>query len=422
MAVTKKNILVVEDSPIVLKILSHILKNELDERHFAIDYAESLAQAKQLLDSDKEYFAALADLNLPDAPDGEVVELILDRSIPCIVLTGTYSEERRDKLLMMGIVDYVVKESRFSYGYAVKLINRLVLNESIKVLLVEDSETSRKYIRGLLKHHLFQVLEAENGVEGLKIYEQNPDIRLIITDYFMPEMDGFELVREIRSRSDKSDLAIIGLSSADKSSLSAKFIKNGANDFLQKPFFAEELHCRVIHNLESIELMQALHDAAHRDYLTGLYNRRYLFDVGEDQYAKALQGNAPLAVALMDIDHFKAINDNYGHEGGDAVLVDTGSLLNEAFERFVVARMGGEEFCVIMPGLSQQQAYTLMDGFRARFENEGVDIGGGTYIESTISIGVTSIKGESLDQMIAAADELLYRAKEVGRNFVIGDD
>ncbi|GAA3932708.1 diguanylate cyclase [Litoribacillus peritrichatus] len=415
----KKRVLVVEDSPIVLKIIGHMVRQELDESLYEVDFVDSMAAASQLME-EHTYFAALADLNLPDAPNGEVVDSVLAKGIPCIVLTGTYSEERRESLLKLGIVDYVVKESRFSYAYAVKLVNRLALNEFIKVLVVEDSTTARNYVKGLLEQHLFQVLEAENGLQALDIYKQHPEIRLIITDYHMPEMDGFELVREIRGQSDKTDLAIIGLSSVEKSALSAKFIKNGANDFLQKPFFPEELHCRVIHNLESIELIQALNDAANSDYLTKLYNRRYLFDVGGAQYDHA-QPNKPFAVALMDIDHFKAFNDNYGHEAGDAMLVHVGQLLKESFSRFLVARMGGEEFCVLLPGLSQNQAYTLMNNFRTRFEDEGMYLGD-EYIQATISIGVTSMKGDNLDSMIATADELLYRAKEVGRNFVIGDD
>lgn len=415
----QKRILVVEDSPMVMKIIRHIINQQLPQKEYLIDYVESLSAAKVCI-AENEYFAALADLNLPDAPDGEVVEFILDQKIPCIVLTGSYSEERREKLLMMGIVDYVVKESGFYYQYAVKLIQRLSLNESIKVLVVEDSKTARNYLKNLLEQHLFQVLEAEHGIEALEVYQQNPDIRLIITDFNMPQMDGFELVRKIRAQSEKSDLAIIGLSSSEKGALSAKFIKNGANDFLQKPFFPEELNCRVIHNLEAIEQVQALNEAANRDYLTNLYNRRYLFKVGEDLHRNAQQGR-PFALAVMDIDHFKSFNDSYGHEAGDTMLVQMGEVLGESFSRFVTARLGGEEFCVLLPGLSQEQALTLMDQFRQRFEDEGVYLGD-VYLQATVSIGVTSFLGNSLTNMLNHADELLYRAKEMGRNIVVGDE
>ncbi|WP_386714822.1 response regulator [Litoribrevibacter euphylliae] len=418
MSSQKKRILVVEDSPIVLKILRHIVNQELDPKCYQVDYVDSLAGAKESIQQ-QDYFAALADLNLPDAPDGEVVDFILDKGIPCIVLTGSYSEERREKLLTMGIVDYVVKESRFSYAYAVKLVQRLTLNEFIKVLVVEDSVTARKYVKTLLQQHLFQVLEAENGVDALKVYEQHPEVRLIITDYHMPEMDGFELVRQIRMQSDKSDLAIIGLSSMEKGALSAKFIKNGANDFLQKPFFPEELHCRVIHNLESIEQIQALNEAANRDYLTKLYNRRYLFNAGQEVHRNANQ-KKPLAVAMMSVDNFKDVNDQYGHEAGDALLIHMGELISESFSRFLTARLDGETFCVLLPGLSSSQALTLMEQFRLKVEDQGVYIGD-QYIDTTISVGVATQLVTSLDGMIHRADEYLCRAKDMGSNQVVGE-
>lgn len=418
MSSQKKRILVVEDSPIVLKILRHIVTQELDPKCYDVDYADSLTEAKNCI-AQHHYFAALADLNLPDAPEGEVVDFILSHKVPCIVLTGSYSEERREKLLMMGIVDYVVKESRFSYAYAIKLIQRLTLNEFIKVLVVEDSVTARKYVKTLLEQHLFQVLEADNGVQALQMYKQHPEIRLIITDYHMPEMDGFELVRQIRMQSDKSDLAIIGLSSMDKGALSAKFIKNGANDFLQKPFFPEELHCRVIHNLESIEQIQALNEAANRDYLTQLYNRRYLFSAGEDIYQNAHQGK-PLAVAMMNVDNFKTINDQYGHEASDALLIHMGDLVSESFSRFLTARLDGETFCVLLPGLSPQQALTLMEQFRLRVEDQGVYFGD-LYFDTSISVGIAAHLGDSLDDMINRADDCLYRAKDTGGNHVVGE-
>jgi diguanylate cyclase (GGDEF)-like protein len=414
-----KRVLVVEDNPIVLKILKHLVKQELNQSTYEVDYVDSMLGAKELIE-ENNYFASIADLNLPDSPDGEVVQYLLDRGIPCIVLTANYSEERREKLLVTGIVDYVVKDSRFSFGYAVKLVHRLALNEKIKILVVEDSRTARKYVCDLLLRHQFQIIEADNGIRALALYEEHPDIRLIITDYHMPEMDGFELVREIRGRSDKSDLAIIGLSSVEKSTLSAKFIKNGANDFLQKPFFPEELHCRVIHNLESIELIQALNDAAHKDYLTGLHNRRYMFDSGEALYERAKRGDSPLALAVMDIDAFKHINDTYGHEAGDAVLMFMGKLLREAFSRFLPVRFGGEEFCILLPGLTQAQAHSLMDQFRARIEEEGIYFED-NYLQVTMSIGVTSQLRNSLDEMVKIADEQLHRAKALGRNLVIGD-
>jgi diguanylate cyclase (GGDEF)-like protein len=417
-----KKILIVEDSSTVTKILKHLIKQH---PNLTALYAASLEQGKALYEQYKaEIFAGVIDLNLPDAPNGEMVDYLLKQNLPVIVLTANYQEEKRLELLEKGIVDYVIKESRYSYNYALNLIPRLEKNQNIKILIAEDSRPTRAFVKALLEKHLYQVLEAGNGVEALQVIKDNPDIKLLITDYHMPEMDGFELVRTIRQNIDKSDLVIIGLSGEGKGTLSAKFIKNGANDFLQKPFFHEELYCRVMHNIEELELIEKIRDTANRDFLTNLHNRRYYFDNGEKLHAKAIKNNTPLAVAMLDIDHFKEFNDNYGHEIGDKVLIFLAEELKEAFSRFVVARIGGEEFSIIIPGINNEQAFSLLDKFRSNTASMTIDVGAedGELLDLTISIGVTNEKFESLDQQIHYADQLLYRAKEAGRNMVVGDE
>jgi diguanylate cyclase (GGDEF)-like protein len=416
-----KKILIVEDSSTITKILRHLVSQQTGiEAFFAASFAESEALYKA---HKNEIFAAVIDLNLPDAPNGETVDYFLSKELPVVVLTANYKEEKRKELVEKGIVDYVIKESRYSYIYVFKLIHRLDRNQHIKILVVEDSRPTRALIRALLKKHLYQVLEASNGVEALDVLKENSDVKMLITDYHMPEMDGFELVKAIRHNIDKSGLVIIGLSGQGESSLSAKFIKNGANDFLQKPFLHEEFYCRIMHNIEELELIEELRDTANRDYLTGLHNRRYLFDIGEAQHQQALNNNTPISVAMFDVDNFKHVNDTYGHKIGDKVLIFLSEEMQHSFSRFLIARMGGEEFCVILPGLNNEQAITLMDRFRSIICSSEipVDHEDGS-ISINISIGVTSITHENLEQQINCADGLLYRAKEAGRNVVIGDD
>ncbi len=299
-----KKILIVEDSTTVTKILKHLIKQRTDiDAFFAASYAESETLYREHQD---DIFAAVVDLHLPDAPDGETVDFFLSKGLPVIVLTTNYQEEKREALLQKGIVDYIIKESRYSYNFALNLINRLDKNQNIKVLVAEDSSPTRKFIKQLLQKHLYQVLEAENGLQALDVLKENTDIKLLIADYNMPEMDGFELVRSIRHNIDKSDLVIIGLSADGEDALSAKFIKNGANDFLQKPFRHEELYCRVMHNIEELELIEEIRNIANRDYLTGLYNRRYFNEKGELLHSHAVSSQNPLAVAMLDIDHFSS--------------------------------------------------------------------------------------------------------------------
>ncbi|WP_415904564.1 diguanylate cyclase [Neptuniibacter sp. QD48_55] len=408
-------VLVVEDSQLVSRVLQRLFQSA--DLPVEIIFCESLLQAQEKIDLYEDIFAALVDLNLPDAPNGEIVDLILAQNIPTIVLTGSYDDDKRESLLQQGVVDYIIKESRFSYEYAVQLIHRLLKNRTIKVLLVEDSSSYRLLIRKQLEKHLYQVIEASNGQEGLAKLQQDPEIKLILTDYEMPNMNGIELVQAIRREYETSELKIIGISAADSPSLSAKFIKSGANDFLTKPFNYEELHCRVMHNIEQMELIAQIKDAANRDFLTGLHNRRYLFEQSEKLLT---QSQNQACLAMMDLDFFKQINDNYGHDAGDAVLTQIATLLNRSFNRFLHARIGGEEFCVLLSGLNLEQADILMQHF-CTLVHDTEFVFADQILPVTVSIGLIERDDDNFSQMISRADEMLYKAKEAGRNTVVCD-
>lgn len=412
-----RKILVVEDSSTVTQALRRIIELESD---FLGVYSASYKETTQKIAEHREdIFVALVDLNLPDAADGEVVDYLLSLGVPTIVLTANFDEGNRENLFRKGIVDYVSKEGLYSFRYAVKLVDRIYKNQKIKVLVVDDSEVSRRFVGGLLKLYLFEVYTANDGVEATKMLLDMPDIKMLITDYNMPNMDGFALVQSLRNRHKKTDLVIIGISSEGQESLSAKFIKNGANDFLRKPFNREEFQCRVMHNIQALEHIEQIRNIANRDYLTGAYNRRYFFNSGGAMYKTARQDASPLAVAVIDIDFFKKINDSYGHDVGDGVLKYFSKMLNTSLSRFLVARAGGEEFFILMLGLNNRQACTLIDAAREIICNSVIDIEG-TEIRMSFSAGVSNDLCANLDEQIKMADEFLYRAKADGRNCVVG--
>lgn len=414
-----KKVLVVEDSSTVTKILKYVFESQTE---FEFLFVDSLKETKKQLEkNESEFFAAVVDLHLPDAPHGQAIELVRDSGIPTIVLTARIDENKRDLLISHGVVDYIIKESRYSYDYVTKLLKRLWSNQNTKVLVVEDSQVSLNHISKLLTNHLFKVVEATNGKEALKVLKANPDIKMVIADHHMPEMDGFELVKTIRHDYKNKDLIIIGLSTTQKGSLSAKFIKNGANDFLVKPFSEEEFHCRIIHNIETQELMDTIRRNAYSDSLTGLPNRRFFFEDGEKLWQTAKAKNQPIAIAVIDIDRFKQINDTFGHVAGDKVLAKLGEKLAIFSEKFLVARVGGEEFYVLMPGVKHQQALQLTESFRRSVNDAAFDIGGDTTIKVTCSAGVSNEVSDTLDEHISVADRYLYKAKMKGRNKIIGD-
>ncbi|MBT8340380.1 MAG: response regulator, partial [Desulfatitalea sp.] len=247
-------ILLVEDS----KFISEMIKNEIAKHlDFEVDWCVTYEDTQALLAEMKQhYFIALLGLNLPDAPNGEIVDLILSHDIPSIVFTAEFSHEIRERVWSKKIIDYVLKQSAQDVDYLISLIRRIHLNRSIKVLVVDDSVSTRQHIISLLKVHQYNVIQANDGREALDRIGEHPDIKLVITDYHMPRMDGFELTQALRNTRSKESLAIIGISAQEDTILAAHFIKSGANDFIQKPFEAEEFYCRVNQNIETIEYIE----------------------------------------------------------------------------------------------------------------------------------------------------------------------
>lgn len=410
------SVLIVEDSQVVIKVLRYIASRTLST--FDVVFAMSADEARKELNRRDDWFAAIVDLTLPDAPNGEMVDYMLENQVPTIVLTGRMGDENRDALLRQGIVDYVQKEGLYSYQYAVNLINRLHRNRDIKVMVAEDSSVTRWFVADLLRRHQFQVVEAENGQQALDGILADDSIDILLTDYNMPKLDGFSLIHALRYQHEKVDLVIIGLSSADDKYLSAKFIKNGANDFLYKPFSHEEFFCRIMHAVESMERNKELQRLAYTDALTNIHNRRYFIEQARKLLQKANASESPLSLAILDIDFFKQVNDQYGHDVGNLVLISFAQTLSKAFSRFVLARTGGEEFCVLFYGLPAQRAAKLLDAVREQLESSSVETPNGP-LNFTFSSGVAELPTDSLETLMKNADIQLYEAKEQGRNRVL---
>lgn len=407
-------ILVVDDSKMFVQVLVGNLKESIDAE---VVSAGSMGEACELLRR-HAFDLALLDLNLPDAPQGEVVDLVLERGVPVIVFAGDCADQTRERLWSKRIVDYVVKEGAESLTYAVRQARRVIMNRDAKALVVEDSETVRTMLAGLLRVHCFEVFEAGNGREAMTVLNANPGIQLIITDFEMPEMDGLRFVRLVRARHPKDELAIIGISSHEQENLSARFLKSGANDFLTKPFSSEEFYCRVSQNMDLLEYIRTIKDYSEKDFLTGLYNRRYLFSQGAGRARRKQAAGGAVYLAMLDIDHFKKINDRYGHEKGDAVLKDMGERLRQRFASLGIAvRLGGEEFCLLLDAVDGD-VVEIVEGFRREVSSTPVTAGG-SRIAFTVSVGLCGSANKDIESMIRRADELLYEAKEQGRDRLV---
>lgn len=412
----KNKILIVEDNKALAKLIAKKMEDKVE---MDIDIAHSLAEAQAFLTDPKEYFIALLDLNLPDAPNGEVVDYVISKGLPSIVLTGSMDEATRESFIHKDIVDYVYKGNMDDINYIFRIINRLSKNRQYKVMVVEDSAPFRSALKKILTSLQFQVFTAAHGEEAMNYFTDNPDIKLALCDYRMPVKDGLEVLKEIRAIGDKNQIGVLMMTSPSENVNGAIFLKNSANDFIAKPFVKEELICRVNNTIEAMENINQIADFANKDFLTGVYNRRYFYENMNEYVAYAEEHMEPYVVAMLDIDHFKKINDTHGHNSGDKVLKTLAKkLIDETKGDDLIARFGGEEFCVILKNISNEDAVKFFVNLRANIANCKVQLKK-EQISFTVSIGVAFSRSDyRLDELLELADEALYRAKENGRNRV----
>jgi len=410
-----KKLLIVEDSEEISSLLQCALEGQIGVE---VIVAENMAAAKLAIATHADsFFLAILDLSLPDAPQGEIVDYVISQSIPVIILTATNNDHIHELMMEKPILDYIVKHNTDEFQYITDLVDRLYNNADRKVLIVDDSKTSRLHLRSLLEQHNLNVYEACDGLEGLDVLKQHPDIMLIITEYNMPNMDGIDFIYKVREKYSRNELSIIGISTQDSNSLSVKLLKSGANDFLSRPFLHEEFYCRANQNIDTIKYYRQMREAAVTDYLTGLHNRKYLYDAGTKLFNNAKRGHISLTVGMIDIDFFKKINDEHGHHVGDLALKHISNIMQTQLrDGDIIARMGGEEFCILCVNLDPNHTSELFNRLRIDIMNKLLVVNEDLKIEMTVSIGIFEGEHDSLDAMINNADAALYDAKQSGRN------
>ena len=247
-------VIVAEDSNVFTSMIRQRIKELLEiDVEICRDF-EELQKANEK--SDVPIRLAISNINLPGAEQGEALNYLVDVGIPTIVFTGTLQDTTRDKLLSNQIVDYILKDSVFAVDMLVEAVCRFLTNHNHHVLIVDDSQTARALLTTRLKRYNFRVSVAESGQKAYEILKANRDISLMITDYNMPDIDGFELTRRIRAHIGSHQLRIIGVSSSTDRLLSARFLKAGGNDFMMRPFIDEEFYCRVNQNLDTLSQMR----------------------------------------------------------------------------------------------------------------------------------------------------------------------
>lgn len=245
-------LLIIEDSKMLCKIFDELLTKYTD---FDFDIAQTYQEAKNFVKKTRYEFA-VADMNLPDANSGEIIPLLNKYNIAPIVFTGIFDEAFREGFETSNIVDYVLKERYENILYVVEKLKQLELNKTKTVLVVDDSTLYSNFLKQNLLLHHFKVVTAPNGKEALAKLELHPDIELVITDYHMPVMNGLEFVRKARKKKNKKELAIITLTSDTNSYTTSRFLKEGANDYITKPFSRDEFYSRIYQNIEVVAMFE----------------------------------------------------------------------------------------------------------------------------------------------------------------------
>ncbi len=415
-----KRLLLIEDS----RMFATALKHGLELTHgVSVTHCASLKAVKaEFSDMAEEFSLAVLDLNLPDAPNCEALDFLLKEGVPAIVFTAAFNDGTRDEILSRGVVDCIVKNEPHSLNGLIASVGRALASGRTTVLLVDSGQASRHDLAGILRRQRLSIVEASRGAEALQFIDAGEAIDAIVTDTNLADMTGKSLLEEIRRRQGEEAAPVIGLSEEGDARLAARFIEAGGADFIRKPVLEAEFHGRVRYAAAMQKRMQALRRAAASDYLTGIYNRRHFFLTGPRLVDQCLRRGEGTSIAVLDIDHFKRLNDTYGHEIGDLVLKHVARRLKALVgAEHLMARLGGEEFGILFNGLDVREAFAFCERVRLELARSKI-VADEEELTITVSIGLATIEAsESFENYLHAADQFLYMAKHAGRNRVMSE-
>jgi two-component system, cell cycle response regulator len=301
-----------------------------------------------------------------------------------------------------------------------------------RILVVDDNRDNIEIIATRLRLRGYAIEEAVDGTQALAmVYAHPPD--LILLDVMLPDIDGYEISRRIKREPTLPFVPIILVTARDTTQDKVAGLDAGADDYLTKPINFPELEARVRSMLRIKRLQDELEEKNRElerlsisDGLTGLYNHRHIHGLLNDEFERAERTGSMLTVAMFDLDHFKSVNDEWGHQAGDRVLEQLADILRfNAREIDRLGRYGGEEFMALLPGTGVEDGAVLVERVRRDVARRSFDIGHGRNLRMTISAGVASFPDErvgSPETIVRLADEALYAAKSGGRNRVVRFD
>ena len=424
---TQLSALVIEPSRLYQDILGKVLR----ECHFEVE-VQALGQAGL------EYLRAhpvdivCMSMQMPDIDGIELCTKIRAEkemlNTAVVMITANEEKTNFEAALTAGatevfykneLTDLSVYLSHFSAG-----ADREVSRPG-RILYIEDQKSLALKTQSVLEGHGYQVKHFTNADDALVELQRN-EFDLVLTDLILEgKKSGYALVREIKQLAGRyTDIPILAMSGLSDIQRKIELLNSGVSDYIQKPVLDEELLARVKslvrmrHLLDKVEAQRAeMRELAMLDQLTKLYNRHYLMDVGPKKISESLRHKIDMSLLVIDLDHFKSINDTHGHDVGDAVLIEVATALQSlSRNEDIAARFGGEEFVMILNHCNQSNAINKAESIREAIA--GLDING---IKVTTSIGVTALphdRSYEFSELFKAADTAVYKAKNNGRNRV----
>lgn len=284
------------------------------------------------------------------------------------------------------------------------------------VLVVDDQPEMRQLLSTMLRHK-YRVLTASNGGEALRIVQED-GVMAIVSDVMMPHMSGDELLRAVRSDPERAHTPVLLVTARTDAGFRTRALEDGATDYVTKPFDRNELIARIDNLVHSSTAFRKLRQQTRIDALTGVFTRARVLDVLQKQHELSMASDFDLSVLMVDVDHFKLVNDTHGHPVGDEVLREVARRIGASVRNGdAVGRYGGEEFLVVLPSCDYASALNIAESLRDAVRRSPVETTAGP-VEVTISGGVAASPGGRLapSELIDSADRALYRAKREGRD------
>lgn len=299
----------------------------------------------------------------------------------------------------------------------------------MRILIAEDEPVARRLLSATLSKQGYDVVTARDGREAWDVLRGEDSPPLAVLDWMMPEMDGLEVCRRTRELSGPEYVYIILLTAKSGKEDVIAGMDAGADDYICKPFDAGELMVRIqaakrVLDLQAqlLAMQEVLREQATRDPLTGMWNRRAIFDALDRELNRAGRDGCSVAVIMCDIDHFKKVNDTHGHTAGDMALREIAARIGQCARPYdITGRYGGEEFIAVLPRCDEPEAVAVAERFRQEIRSQPFDLDGHS-VSITLSLGVAATANRpraTAEDLTRLADQALYRAKRGGRDRVV---